>query len=61
MYKIFFKNKDLDPFLEVARASSIEDALALAVGLHRSSNVPHFVTVENLQDDKEVVTLKRGE
>lgn len=45
MYKIFFCE------CEYAQCTSLEDAVSLALWLHRNSNRPHEVDVYNFEDD----------
>lgn len=54
MYKVFFKD------VEVFHSSTIEDALAFALSLHRSSNVNHVIKVYNPKEDNCAVTLING-
>lgn len=45
MFKIFFGE------LEYAQSASLEEAVSLALWLHRNSNRPHEVSVYNFEDD----------
>lgn len=55
MYKVFFELN------EAYRSPSIEDALAFALSLHRSSNVSHTISVYDPDKESSVITLKRGD
>lgn len=55
MYKVFFESN------EAYRSPSIEDALAFALSLHRSSNVSHTISVYDPEKESSVITLKRGD
>lgn len=41
----------MTPF-EVSKVNSLEEAVSLALALHRSSNCPHFVCVYHDYDQK---------
>lgn len=45
MFKVFFCE------CEYAQCTSLEDAVSLALWLHRNSNRPHEVDVYNFEDD----------
>lgn len=52
MFKVTFSNsKDLTPF-EVSKVNTLEEAVSLALALHRSSNCPHVVCVYHDFDQK---------
>lgn len=55
MFKVFFND------VEVFNAQSLEDALALALNLHRLSQIEHTIGVFDVSDDKSVVSLKRAQ
>lgn len=54
MYKVSFES------VEVYRSQSIEDALAFALSLHRSSNVKHDIRVYDPDKDDVCITLTSG-
>lgn len=45
MFKVYFDS------ILIFNASNIEDAVAYALGLHRSSNVPHSIGVYDCESD----------
>lgn len=51
MFKVFFND------IEVFNAPNLEEALALALNLHRLSRIEHKIGVFDVSDDKSVVTL----
>lgn len=57
MYKVLFKNNPAESGAFVGSCRSIDEACSLALALHRSSNVPHFVTVFDV-DEASVVTFE---
>lgn len=55
MYKVFFNSTEL------ARFTSIENALAFALGLHQSSVLPHEIGVFEPEAFEASVILKRND
>ena len=60
MFKVFIQGEEFHE-VEFSRHSTLEDAIALALYLHRSSNVKHFITVYNVDDNKVSIEFNRGE
>ena len=60
MYKVFFQTDEFNS-IEFSRHVSLEDAVALALYLHRSSNVKHSITVFETEPLKNCITFERGE
>lgn len=57
MYKVCFTyDEPAAPIVEVFVSSQIEDAIQFALMFHRSSNVPHLISVSD--GDKESVVFK---
>ena len=53
MYKVFIES------VCVYQTSQLDDAVAFALGFHRSSNVPHKVGVIELGSLKPTITFER--
>lgn len=54
MYKVFFED------LEIFTSSSLEDALALALSMHRASNISHKIYVYDPDKDQASIVLERS-
>lgn len=52
MFKVTFANSKLVTPFDVANVKTLEDAVQLALALHRSSNCPHIVAVYHDFDQK---------
>lgn len=53
MYKVFFENA------EIFQTSSMEDAVAMGLNLHRASNVPHVVKIYDPMNDDCLISFFR--
>lgn len=60
MFKVFIQGEEFHE-VEFARLNSLEDACALALSLHRSSNVKHIITVYNVDDNEVSIEFNRGD
>lgn len=47
MYKVFYSNSKLTSPCDFGECATIEEAVMLAMAVHRSSNVPHHIEVTN--------------
>ena len=57
MYKVRFSyDEPSSPVVEVFNSKQIEDAIQFALMFHRSSNVPHLISVSD--GDRESVVFK---
>lgn len=53
MYKIFYNSN------EFTRCKTLEDAVALALGMHNSSNVEHSIKVYCVNEDNCIIEFTR--
>lgn len=60
MYKVIIEGEEFKE-VEFARCQSLDEAVALALGLHRSSNVEHVVKVYDVDHDNNAISfINRG-
>lgn len=62
MFKVFIEGAEFKS-VEFSQCNRLEDAVALALYLHRSSNVPHLIHVYDVDKDESKISfeLKKDE
>lgn len=56
MFKVIIEGEEFKE-VEFARCSALEESVAMALGLHRSSNVEHVIKVYDVDHDKNVISF----